>query len=121
MVRSSGRYFLGFALCCSMGAPWLVLQSVAWANMLVDSSQRYSLQQAIAQTFSGDHPCDLCKRISSRTTNDANQHSQFVSHPDLICATMGLVLVPVKLMFHYPTAPTIPITRADSPPSPPPR
>ncbi len=51
------------ALVIGMGGHWVVLQSAAWARMLVDYSRDASLAVAIEKTFDGQHPCSLCKRI----------------------------------------------------------
>jgi hypothetical protein len=45
------------------GGHWMLLQSVAWAKMLVDYSRASSLRVAVEQTFDGRHPCAMCKAI----------------------------------------------------------
>jgi hypothetical protein len=47
------------------GGQWALLQSAAWAGMLVSRVRTEHLPQAIATTFDGDHPCPLCKAVSS--------------------------------------------------------
>ncbi len=48
-----------------LGGHWAVLQSVAWVKMVVAYSQDESLPVAIAKTFDGTHPCDLCKVVTA--------------------------------------------------------
>jgi len=51
------------ALIVGSGAQWAVVQSVAWARMLVDYSRHASIVVAVKQTFDGEHPCALCKKV----------------------------------------------------------
>ena len=46
------------------GGHWLVLQTVAWAQMLRDYSQSAPIAEAIERTFSGAYPCTMCIRIT---------------------------------------------------------
>ena len=60
-----GRSGVVLVLCLVMGLDWIALQTVAWTTMLVtNAKQTSSLAQAVTRTFDGQHPCDLCKRIS---------------------------------------------------------
>jgi hypothetical protein len=45
------------------GGQWFVLQSAAWAGMLVAHLRAESLPTALTNTFDGQHPCPLCKAI----------------------------------------------------------
>ncbi len=43
-----------------------MLQLCAWAGMLPSYFvQTGSVQQALSQTFDGDHPCPMCKAVSA--------------------------------------------------------
>jgi hypothetical protein len=46
------------------GGHWLVLQTVAWAQMLRDYSKSAPIAEAIERTFSGDYPCPMCIKIT---------------------------------------------------------
>lgn len=48
-----------------IGGHWAVLQSVAWGKMVASYSREGSLEKAVEKTFSGQHPCSLCKKIST--------------------------------------------------------
>ena len=58
------RLLLALVLACSIGLHWAVLQSIAWAHMVVDYSSEGNLKQALVKTFDGKHPCALCKQIA---------------------------------------------------------
>ncbi len=63
LLRATGVAASLFALFVMMGGHWLTLQSVAWARMLAEFSQTESLGQAVAMTFDGEHPCNLCLSV----------------------------------------------------------
>jgi hypothetical protein len=54
-----------FILLGASGGQWVVLQSVAWAGMIVSNLRHDSLSTAVSHTFDGQHPCPLCKAIQS--------------------------------------------------------
>lgn len=49
------------------------MQMVAWAQMLRDYSQDRSVAVAVMQTFDGEHPCALCKKISAGKEEESQQ------------------------------------------------
>lgn len=66
MLRRLGLLFAALALFSIAGGHWAVLQTVAWAEMLHDYSQRTgSVALAVEQTFDGGHPCELCLQIAA--------------------------------------------------------
>jgi len=58
------------ALACSIGLHWALLQSLAWAGMVVSYSQEATLKEALIKTFDGRHPCSLCKEIAKGKHSD---------------------------------------------------
>lgn len=62
MIRLA-RLTLLIALMLSIGGHWALIQSAAWAGMIVKYSRDASLSVAIAKTFDGRHPCALCKLV----------------------------------------------------------
>jgi hypothetical protein len=52
-------------LLTATDAQWIVLQSVAWAGMVVSYSEKAPLEVALTHTFDGKHPCCLCKVIAA--------------------------------------------------------
>ena len=110
------------ALCLSIGTHWVVLQSVAWGTMIVRYAQQISLTQAVAQTFDGDHPCNLCKRISAAKHSEKKSDAQSLTlKPDLICATRKIILLPRCVDFLFARLEINASLLAHSPPTPPPR
>jgi hypothetical protein len=55
---------MAVALCSLTGGHWMVLQTVAWAQMLRDYSKSTPIAEAIERTFSGGYPCGMCIKIS---------------------------------------------------------
>lgn len=55
-----------FVLLASLqliGGPYSVMQVVAWSTMLVNYSKQDGILQATKDTFSGEKPCELCRKI----------------------------------------------------------
>lgn len=57
------RFLVLIAAVQILGGHWAVLQTVAWAQMLVEFAQRDSLATAVVKTFDGAHPCELCHTV----------------------------------------------------------
>ncbi len=71
------RWLLIGALFLAIGGHWAVLQTVAWASMIVDYSRTSALSVAVEKTFDGQHPCRICTEIQkgrqSEKTHEALQ------------------------------------------------
>jgi hypothetical protein len=97
-----GRCVVALMLCSSIGGHWFCLQSIAWAKMVVTYSQHCSFGAAIAKTFDGDHPCDLCKHIGkAQQTEKKRDSQQSLNKTDFICTTRRVVLLPPFAPFGY--------------------
>jgi hypothetical protein len=117
-----GRAAIVLALCVSIGAHWTALQSVAWATMIVQYAQRCSLPEAVAKTFDGNHPCDLCKHINKAKDSEKTQDAQPASvKPDLICTTRAIALVPPYTFCSFAGVTMTQSAEMQAPPVPPPR
>ena len=125
MLRRLARTLLIAALVFSIGLHWVVLQSAAWAGMLITYSvQQGSLLTGISQTFDNEHPCPLCCAVKKGTQSEKNDTRQ-VDQKKKIDLTL-LVASSIRLS---PPAPRL--TRNDveeiapqlphRPPFPPPR
>jgi len=122
MFARTGRCVVALVLFVSVGGHWFCLQSVAWARMVVNNSQRCSFSQAVAQTFDGGHPCDLCKHITKARDSERKQDKQTpTAKTDLFCAMNRVSLRPPFVSFKYPNSVTVLICGWQQPPSPPPR
>ncbi len=52
----------------------MVLQTTAWTGMLLSRSVSASVEEAIAFTFDGQHPCRMCEVISNgKQTEERSQ------------------------------------------------
>lgn len=73
-----------FAVLAATDTHWLVLQSVAWTSMLFSNLRTDTVEQAVAQTFDGKHPCCLCKAIhkgkQSEKKSDARLESKMADY-----------------------------------------
>lgn len=58
-----GLAFCSLTLLQILGGHWAVLQTGAWAGMIVQYSHRSGLIAGLSQTFDGTHPCPICKAI----------------------------------------------------------
>ena len=70
MLKWVGNLSLAVALLTATNSQWLVLQSVAWAGMIVSYSQKAPLKVALMHTFDGKHPCCLCKAIAAANKSE---------------------------------------------------
>ncbi|MBS0660832.1 MAG: hypothetical protein JSR82_21650 [Verrucomicrobia bacterium] len=76
LPRQVVSLLVALAICSATGTHWLVLQSVAWAGMIVSYAQDRPLDEAISDTFDGAHPCALCEAISTEKQKDAEQKGE---------------------------------------------
>ncbi len=65
MLRSTGLLAAGFACFLLAGGHWAAAQCVAWGKMLAANSARYGTAAGVERTFSGRHPCGMCKKVQS--------------------------------------------------------
>lgn len=120
---------IAVALFFGSGAQWLVLQSVAWTNMLITYSQDAPLSEAIQKTFDGQHPCQLCEHIQSAEKEtqkeDATTSSSSSSLSNFLKAGAlpgQLSITPPRGEYHsYPSVATRFSSRTTEPIAPPPR
>lgn len=113
-----------------IGGPYAVVQIYAWANMLVTYSQETSVGQAVVDTFSGEKPCCLCKKIAAAKKSDPeHQKSKDVElaqkqFQDLIAPTLSGLLEPFSSPLPSITFPAVADAHdcaANGPLTPPPR
>lgn len=65
------------SLLLASGAHWVLLQGVAWTQMLVDYSRTESVTSAVAKTFDGKHPCRLCDRVVKESNSERKVPATF--------------------------------------------
>jgi hypothetical protein len=122
VIASIGRAATILALCLSLGFHWLALQSVAWTTMLVANARHAPLSEAVAKTFDGAHPCDLCQAVAAgKKSEKKSEVLPAVMKLDLICTLRPLTWLPPWVSYEYPRLNSAIPERFQSPPVPPPR
>lgn len=125
MLHRFTRILIVAALIFSIGLHWVVLQSVAWAGMLVTYTvQEGSLINGVSQTFDSEHPCPLCCAIKKGRHSEKKEPRQADSKQKIdlaLSAAERVILTPPALTLSpLPDFPHGTVRRA-RPPSPPPR
>ena len=70
-----GKRLLAIALILLMQGPAMLLQEIAWANMLVDYTRERGLKDGVVATFDGEHPCELCLKAQAIREDERKQES----------------------------------------------
>lgn len=125
MLRRVTRILILAALMFSIGLHWVVLQSAAWAGMVVTyTMQEGSLLTGVSQTFDNEHPCPLCCAIKKGRHSEKKDPRQADPKKkiDLALTFPGRVILtpPVPTLSPLPDFPHGTVRRS-RPPSPPPR
>jgi hypothetical protein len=116
------KFILVLGLTCSIGLHWALLQSLAWTTMLADNLRHDSLAQAVTHTFDGQHPCPLCKAIAAGKKSE--KKSEFAPHFKTLefPPAPGDFVLTVPARFGLPARADLAAeSRAETPPTPPPR
>ncbi len=90
--------------------------------MLLTNARRAPLSEAVAKTFDGAHPCDLCHVVAEG--NKSEKKSDVVptiAKLDLICVTQTLAWLPPWVRYEYEGLRFSTPEYSFAPPSPPPR
>jgi hypothetical protein len=102
MLSAIGRGTTIVALCLSLGFQWLALQSVAWTTMLLANARHAPLSEAVARTFDGNHPCDLCQAVAQGGKSERKSDVlRTVAKLDLICSARTVTLLPPWVRYDY--------------------
>ena len=110
------------ALLASVGGHWALLQSVAWTRMIIERTHEDSFAAAVKTTLDGEHPCDMCKRITEGKQNEQQPEKSPLSvKMDLLCERRIIAIAPPSEPMNFPSSPTGGTPRAERPPVPPPR
>ena len=68
--------FAVFASIHLAGGPYALVQTYAWAGMLVSYSKEDGLLRGAKETFSGEKPCALCCKIAEAKRSGSDHKSQ---------------------------------------------
>ncbi len=128
-IRSAAPFSRGAALFAAalLGlGPLGLLQAVAWTGMAFDYSARYGLAEGLGRTFDGQHPCPMCKEITQARQKEKDSKAAVTLTPvKLICIAAPSATraskAPLREDRTYFVVRESFSTRADRPPSPPPR
>lgn len=122
MLTKLAKVCLVAALAVSLGLHWVFLQTVAWAGMVATYSQTMPLKEALARTFDGKHPCDVCVLVREGQRSEKQKEAQLpLLKLDLVCAPARFVLLPPPTVAEFADALPIPQHLPLAPPVPPPR
>jgi hypothetical protein len=76
-MRRLARLLLISTLLLGTGGHWALIQSAAWTGMIVGRMhQGSSINEALSQTFDGQHPCDLCKLVERHAGENDGKSSK---------------------------------------------
>ena len=121
MFQRIAKFFVLIAAVQILGGHWAVLQSVAWAKMLVEFAQNESLPSAIAKTFDGEHPCSLCHTVKDGRQQEEEKASTIaVAKLDAVLAPVVRIPAARVAIWAYPPWQMAANVRASAPPTPPP-
>jgi hypothetical protein len=67
------KWLVVVALVTVVGGHWALLQSAAWAGMILNYSHRSTVGEAVEKTFSGKFPCNLCKLVRAGKAAEKKQ------------------------------------------------
>ena len=105
--------------------PQVVLQLTAWSYMLVRYTQESSIPEAVADTFSGQRPCELCHIIETVEQEKEKQTLSTRAADDfrLLIPKLERVVLssPPLLSFEHPQHVSQPPSVPVSTPAPPPK
>jgi hypothetical protein len=116
------RIIVVLALVASIGGHWALLQSVAWTRMIIERTHTDSFAAAVQTTLDGEHPCDLCKRITEgKQSEHQPDKSPLKMKVDLLCELRPIAIAPPSEPVNFASSPSEGTPGAERPPVPPPR
>lgn len=122
MLAKLSRLIVVLTLLCTVGTHWTILQSVAWVRMTVSFAQTAPLSEALAKTFDGKHPCQLCKLVQNGKKSEKRQDAKTESFKmDLCLGSQPITLSAPALKRLSNLRDPLPGLLLHAPPSPPPR
>ena len=122
MVQRAQKWLIISLLIAAVGGHWAILQSVAWAQMLVRYSHGTTLERGFTKTFSGKHPCKLCQLVKEGRKTERKQEMVKLDLKLEFTFVAGAALIEPPRPHQQPTATDeIAEARLHEPPTPPPR
>ena len=120
----AARLLIATILCLTLGCHWAVLQTVAWAGMLVTYARQTNGVDAVGKTFDGEHPCKLCIKLrESRKSKEREPATAELAKLDLkfLKPEPTPVVEPTSRPIRWTTVQQSRLALNHKPPVPPPR
>jgi hypothetical protein len=109
-------------LLSASGGHLVLIQGVAWSKMLIDYSKQTSFGVAIQETFDGEHPCEICKKVEIESKKQQKQETKLLDiKKELFGFEKSLILIPVVTQESHSTETFSVLVRNHPPQSPPPK
>ena len=122
MFTRLARLIVFFAAVQIVGGHWLVLQSVAWDEMIASHARGETLMVALEKTFDGKHPCSMCKMVKSGREQEQKQPlAKMIVKLDAVLADTMQLPAPHGADWKYPVLVPMAAERSLAPPTPPPQ
>jgi hypothetical protein len=116
------RWLVVGALFLAIGGHWALLQTVAWASMIVDYSRTEAITVAVEKTFDGQHPCAICKQIQKgRQSEKKHEAVQLIKKIELFDQRVAEFVYPSTEPLRVRTSGFFGEARLEAPLVPPPR
>ena len=116
------RWLVVVTLFLAIGGHWALLQTVAWASMIVDYSRTEALTVAVEKTFDGQHPCAICSVIQKGQQSEKKREAvQLVKKIELFAQRTAEFVYPSTESLPVATAGFFGKARVEAPLVPPPR
>jgi hypothetical protein len=120
MLSRHAKWIVVLALIFSIGGHWTILQTVAWVRMTVAYSNGVPLSIALAKTFDGRHPCNLCKFVNEgKKSERKSEKTMDLNKIDFFALNAAAFYFPPMIQEPSCSIPRL-LSRVESPPTPPP-
>jgi len=121
VVLRISKWLLVAMLSLTLGFHWALLQSVAWVGMIIEYFGQGSFQQAVANTFDGQHLCPICKLVRAGKNAEGKSESRSTLQKfDLFVDGSSVFYFPPFSESPFSRLPLM-TSRLEAPPLPPPR
>jgi hypothetical protein len=122
MLRVTGYPLIFLAMFSIAGGHWAVLQSVAWTGMIIEYSKAATLGEALARTFGGKAPCQMCRTIEEGRQKETKLPATLKADQRIdkfLARSVRAVPLPPETEYFYPPIRNeVASARPTSPPAP---
>jgi hypothetical protein len=109
------RNITAVLLALLMQGPVMLVQEVAWVNMLVTYTQESGLKRGVIETFDGEHPCEMCKTAENLRQQKGEDPSEPAAPREMRSNLVwGPMMIPIeKIQSPMPKCSDIPVLYAE--------